>query len=660
MIDNCSSLLRRFVIAITGRNDLDAASFTSFVCFLLTAATLGYAYILVTPLTGFDHYTYFLAQGYGDKLFDILRGVWLFNLENQYLPALGISPYVSALAYVAFLVLTVLLVVSLWAEESFFTGYDKAVGLLLLFFPYWVSQMYFPYFHYGYALCNFLAVSAIALVWHSSSPLRFSLGLLLYVAGVGHYQGAVNTAASIGIATCLLALTRTALSGSSIKHVLVRAIRCFCLMALGSVAYILLHKAVLVLVGMQNLIQAGYAVMFDVNFLQRLWIFKQALFGSPFLLPGSVNTAYLGLLILVVLLCFRHARKAWTLLLVPPLLAIAVFAPSVLALVQPSALYPRSIVGAAVLWACVFFMVDALSGKRLRLPLSLLAAFLVVCFFIRINYAWHIQELTVQQDKILAMQINERLEKLPQSAETPRPLPVSIIGCLSADKQPWPTDYDTMFGHSQFTCFGERTITAHASAMLRFAGGEVALIPPRAHDLERVAGREPWPGADSVFIDGYGFGVWLGGPAAKSRSAVSPGLAALARAFGIADQAYLQGAKSLRLTGDEWLYACAVTGNGPWPAEIPLVNTLGHIDSQTALPDDPRFMRITGWAFDLVHKQLPERVIIIDDKGQVIGFAATGGERPDLVKNICPDAFYGGFTGYMLTGAVPAGFRYPK
>ncbi len=662
MLENCISILRRFVVFLTGRTDIDAASFSSLARFLLAAAALCYAYIAVTPLTGFDNYTYFLAQGHGDPLFEIVRGTWLFHLQNRFLPVLSISPYVSTLAYIFVLVLTVLTVATLWAERAFFSGFDKTICLLLLVFPYWVSQIYFPYYHYGYALCNFLPLAAIALVWHSQKPLKCLLALLLFVAGVAYYQGAVNTASSLGISTCILMLARTALSGGPLSPVIVRAARSFCLVAAGSAAYLLLHKAALIYTGIAVLTPGGYTVRFDGNILERFWMFKQALFGSPFLIPPAINAVYLVLLVLIVFLCcLRAVQKSRKLLLVLPLLLIAVFTPSSLALIQPSALYPRSIVGAAFLWALAFIVFDLFSNKRLSMPLSALAGIVIVFFVIRINYAWHIQELTVQRDIITAARINERLESVAQNTDAARPLPVSVIGCRSPAKQPWPTDFATMFGQSQLVCFGTRTLNAHVSALLRFAGGEIAIVPPQAHDEERVVGRAPWPAPDSVFKDEYGFALWLGGPSAASRQTmVAPGLAALAEGFGIRDEAYLKGVNPHRLKGDAWLYELAASGNGPWQTELPLERSLGHIESRTDLPQEPRFVRIGGWAFDLFTKQLPRRVIIVNAQEQVVGFAETGGKRSDLSEKVCPDAEYGGFTGYMLKGATPVGFRYPK
>lgn len=657
--NSTSITLWRFTVFLTGRRDLDPASLISFARFLLAASAVFYAYIVLTPLTGFANYTYLLAGGHGDKLFEILRGAWLFSVENQFLP-LSVSPYVSALTYVLILVLTVLTLAALWAESPVFGTYDKAVGLVLLTFPYWVAQMYFPYYHYGYALCNFLPVAAVALAWHSRNGFKFILALFLLIAGIAHYQGGITTAATTAAATLALMLARASFAGLPLKPVIGRGVRCFTLLAVGSVSYVVLHKAVLIYFRYKHLPPPDHAVILDANVPGRLQALEQAFFGSPFLLPEPLNAVYPFLLALTVALCLWRAAKRPYSLLVPPLLVAAVFSPAVLSLVQSKALYPRSMVAAAFGWALAFILADFLSGKRLRIPLYALAGLVVTFFFIRINYAWHIQDLTVRRDHVTAARIIERLENLPQTAAMPYPLPVSVIGCIPPENQPWATDYHTMFGHSQLTCFGDRASAVHASALLRFTGGNVKVIPPMSDDFDRVAGRAPWPAPDSVFADEYGLAVWLGGPRAAQRPVMAPGMAALAVGFGITDKEYLHDAHGATLAGDAWLYALAGSGEGPWLAAAPMEEAVGNLDSQTPLPEDARFVRVTGWAFDLARKRLPDRVILTDIKGRVIGFAATGIRRPDLVKYISPDAEYAGFIGYMLSSTRAEGFFYPR
>lgn len=657
--NSTGTMLWRFIVFLTGRHDLDPASLASFARFLLAAAAVCYAYIVLTPLTGSGGYGYFLAQGHGDKLFEILGGTWLVSLENLFLPA-SISPYVSTLAYVLLLVLAVLTLAALWAEGPAFGGYDKAVSLVMLAFPYWVAQMAFPHYNFAYALCVFLPISAMALVWHSDNGFKFILAFSLLIAGMAHYQGAIGTAAATAMATLTLVLTRAALAGQPLKPVIGRGVRCVTLLLVGGVSYVVLHKAVLIYFKYKHLPVPDHAAIFGYGDLDRLQVLKLSLLGSPFLLPGTLNAVYAALLALITGLCLWRGIKRPGLFLVPPLLAVAVCSPAVLALVQPVALYPRSMAGAAFVWALAFILADALSGRRLRIPLYAAAGLAAAFFVVRINYAWHIQDLTVRRDQITAARIIERLETLPQTADMPYPLPVSVIGCIPPENQPWPTDYHTMFGHSQLTCFGGRVITAHASALLRFAGGNVRLIPPVADDFDRVAERAPWPAPGSVFADHNGLAVWLGGPGAAQRPGVTPGMAALARGFGIADKEYLHGAHGALLAQDAWLYALAGSGDGPWPAAAPLEEALGSLDSQTPLPESSRFVRVTGWAFDLARKQLPDRVILTDAEGRVIGFAATGVRRPDLVRYVCPDAEYAGFTGYMLAGTKAEGFFYPK
>lgn len=662
MLEKYITPIYSFAVFMTGRKDIERESFNSFAGLLFICSLIFYGHILVTPLTGFDDYTYFLAGGYGDKLFGIVRGIWMFALENQLLPFLSISPYFSSLVFVFLVALSTVLIMTLWCEGRVFSGYDKIVGLLILIFPYWTAQAYFPYFHYGYGLCNLLPVCTVALAWHSEKLLRCALALVLLVVGTAHYQGAINMVACVGVATTTLFWIRAAREGTPVYHVGIKAARCLAVIALASLTYLVLHKIVLAVYGLTPEQGGGYSMVLNSDIIQRLWNFKLALFGSPFLLPPAVNAVYLVLLALVALLvlCDSVRLRNAMILLALPMLGIAIFSPVVLALVQPIALFPRAMTGVAFLWALAFLLADMLSHKRLRGLLCLTAVGVTLFFFIRVNYAWHIQNLTVERDKITAAQINERLGMLRAAEGLPSPLSVSVIGCIPPEKQPWPTDYQTMFGHSQLVCFGDRVFNLHASALLQSAGGEVALIPLREHDWERVKARAPWPAQESVFVDEYGAALWLGGPRATTPRAMSPELAALAEAFGIVDETGQDRPIAARRRGDQWLYNLAAAGEGPWAPPVPLRDAIGHIDSQTALPGDGRFLKISGWAFDLKDKQLPDRVVLLDANGQIIGFAVTGIKRQALVRAICPDAIYAGFTGYMLTGRTVAAFRYPR
>ena len=656
--DRIAVLAQRMIRYLTGR-DIDPASVRNLLLFSSAVAAVFYIQVIVTPLTGFDNYTYFLGT-HGDRLFEVFRGIWMFALENTLFPSLGKAPVVSSLGFLSITILTCSISIAFWSESSSLSWPDYMAALIFITFPYWLSQLYFPYYHFGYALSTFLCVCAAALAWSGTGFIKPGLSVLCFVAGVGFYQGTVGVAASLLAAGTLLSITRRILNGDSILPVLRRCFRAGLILAIGAAVYMLAHKAILSLSGLDLWETKSYSVVFDTDIKARMWTLRRALTGSPFLLPGNISWVFPALAAGVSGLCFFRAVKEKKPLLaaVPVILAGVIFSPVVLVLVQRHNLFPRSMVGAAFVWSALFLLAVRLCRERGK-PLFIAGAIVVaLAFAIRVNYAWNIQKLTNDADRITAGLIWQRVASLPESAAIPRPLSVSLIGCIPPEKQPWPADKESMFGNSQLTCFGHSVLLAHAASLFRFAGAELKVVPTLPDDASRVKDRAPWPADDSVFYDDQGIAVWLGGPLESSMQAFRPDMVALAQAFGIQDPLLESRFLPKLLPSDAWLAGLVKSGPGPWQAPADLYKAKGKVEKIIPLPGKAAFSRVEGWSFDLMHKTVPDRIIIMDAQGKIIGFAATGIARPDLSRKIGPDSYYSGFNGYILNNANPAGFFY--
>ena len=86
--------------------------------------------------------------------------------------------------------------------------------------------------------------------------------------------------------------------------------------------------------------------------------------------------------------------------------------------------------------------------------------------------------------------------------------------------------------------------------------------------------------------------------------------------------------------------------NGPLPPhEFPRCQ--GFVDEVQPIPEDPRYLRVRGWAFDKKAPSQPLRLTIVDEQGVVSGFVLSGLERPDVAALVDPKAGFSGYRGYV-------------
>jgi hypothetical protein len=65
---------------------------------------------------------------------------------------------------------------------------------------------------------------------------------------------------------------------------------------------------------------------------------------------------------------------------------------------------------------------------------------------------------------------------------------------------------------------------------------------------------------------------------------------------------------------------------------------LGAFEGAQAVPDNPpgTAFRVTGWAWDPARAGAPEKILLVDAAGTIVGYGLTDGLRPDIVASIPP------------------------
>src|SRR5690606_40729395 len=85
--------------------------------------------------------------------------------------------------------------------------------------------------------------------------------------------------------------------------------------------------------------------------------------------------------------------------------------------------------------------------------------------------------------------------------------------------------------------------------------------------------------------------------------------------------------------------------------DSPSATCRGQIEQTVVLADG--WQRVEGWLLD-EEGGVPSQVLLLDEQGQVAGYALSGKRRSDLRKVYGRDARYAGFVGYLKEGVVPA------
>ena len=625
--------------------------------FLWALSCVVYARALFFPVLGIDTLTYALSEGYGDVYFEIMRGIWGFSALNHVVPGPLVAPFVSMLFFIIITNTAVFLITIFWlGNKPDWKTY--LIGSLMALFPYWASQAYFSYYHYGYALATLTAVLSVLIPWHKGGWLRCALAAFLFMCGASMYQGSVNIASGLMGTSMLVGMVYYFLHKPYVRYTICSLSRvCMSLFA-GSLLYLLLHKCIVwyLQLPVQN---KGYAVHWSVSF-QRVWQEVGLLFpGSKLLLPTPAAWILCIPLLLLIVELFRKQNRimyaykhgmqtpqAWRnmLLCFVPFACIAAFSPFALSFVQGIKLASRSTSSVAFVWASVFLLVTIISGDRWKKTLLFVATVLCILFASRVNYAWQLQSLTTEADLNDARLMRQQIYDLPEFATMPKPVTIAFVGCISEDSRSWPQDYEAIFGLSQFACFGEGNLPAHAGAALRFVGAHIKAMHPMAHDYTAVANRKPWPAQESIFWNKDHVVLWLG-PLQRKKSNISQNIHHIAIALGVfeGEDDY----KERLATMYQPLLQLVVAQKGPWSGEG-TQRVAGSVDVKMSFPQNTAYTYVQGWAYDTNTKLIPPFIALLNCTGQVVGVGATGVYRQDLLRKIAVDAEYAGFEGFAI------------
>jgi len=81
---------------------------------------------------------------------------------------------------------------------------------------------------------------------------------------------------------------------------------------------------------------------------------------------------------------------------------------------------------------------------------------------------------------------------------------------------------------------------------------------------------------------------------------------------------------------------------------IPKGNLIGSLDGATFLKEDNNALRISGWVFDNKLKNIPNKLFVVNEDKEIIGYVLTGKNRSDVRKTINKKAYKSGFIGYVI------------
>jgi len=86
-------------------------------------------------------------------------------------------------------------------------------------------------------------------------------------------------------------------------------------------------------------------------------------------------------------------------------------------------------------------------------------------------------------------------------------------------------------------------------------------------------------------------------------------------------------------------------------SERPVSACRGALDETLGMSTDARFLQVRGWFFDPAGRNRAEVLDLVDERGHLVGFAATGQHRGDVAQAVDKTAGRAGFKGYLQTSA---------
>lgn len=624
----------------------------------LTLMTLGIALaawltVLLTPAAiSLDTTVYYLEQGNGEFLHVLKTGRFMQALLLYLFPPLASTPAVTGLLLLAQLVLSFLLFVLLLSPSSRPGVHDYLAAAIGILFPYWQNLFYIIFAHVGFGFSILLPIIALAVLCCQRGPSSIAVVTILVTLSLGFYQTSLQVFFCI---LCMAAALR-AIQGGDLRGHALFLLRGTGAAILGSILYLCLHKAVIYMNGLGELAPGPYSISFSFSLSRFLENIPLQLSGNAILLPFWQST---GLYLVggVVFLALYRVVPFGRYIFIFCCLAGSLLANTGLALATPQGLAVRTTLGLAFFWSGMTLLTAFIPRRNIRRLLHATFTVFLLLFVFNTATSWRILNEISDWDRIQAMQIKRDILRFADARQLHAPYNVSIIGCIGEDELPWPQDWLSVTGYSMLSCFGSTTVGHHPYGLFQRIGAkDFDFRPVRASDFQRVQGRAPWPAKDGIFEDEEGLAIWLG--PARRQKGLDEGLIALARSMGIRDDALLVGPGKPRPYNDWLLQESARNPQGPWRLPPDAETALFSIEKTEELPGDPRYVRVTGWVYDLRNCTRPDMIFFLDDQNRVTGFGHSGIRREELGSRIASRAVFGGFVGYNLKGRQIAGVAY--
>jgi hypothetical protein len=85
---------------------------------------------------------------------------------------------------------------------------------------------------------------------------------------------------------------------------------------------------------------------------------------------------------------------------------------------------------------------------------------------------------------------------------------------------------------------------------------------------------------------------------------------------------------------------------------VNLPKCIGFLDGVESIVEDPRFVIIRGWVFNSEAQAYPDFLRFLDSNDGIVGYAITGGYRPDVAGQVNKNALLSGFDGYISSSSL--------
>ena len=389
------------------------------VCFVV--AGLVYGPEVFYPTLGIDDYLYMLS-GDGHTQFEITRGIWMFSLVNKLLPGVIIAPVVSTVIFVAINVLSAVMLCIAWSRSSSPGAHAYLLAFIFTLFPYFGCQAAFNYYQIGYSISTLFSILSVLLAVNARFFWQRFACIACFVMSIGFYQGGLGVSATAFVAMALVDAVDLIANNKNIESFFLCVRKYFYAllsMIAASIAYVVVHKFVLLALGIQDSGQQ-YSIAFDVFFWNRIEevyaLLLGLITGYDNILPFSSLLIFAVLFVALLLMGWINclAKKMWPgLFLLPVLLVVVLISPGIALFVCKLAVSARSGVAYAIVWMVVSCAILRFGYKHANRVVAALLVIVVLSFSLKLDEMFLSQRITMQMDQTMASLIYNRITLLP-------------------------------------------------------------------------------------------------------------------------------------------------------------------------------------------------------------------------------------------------------